>query len=506
MECKQVFQILNQLDKTEQVELEKKDVSFLEKNGLILFLREPEYRRNNSNISRIPSLEKQLENCENAANHYKNSMDYLGNNLKSGWHRFWWNKIKKEPEKIKKEEIDFEYTKVMYKKETKKKEQLENQIAKLNELKKGLEGYVETNQGFMKLTEQSSERIRQLSARMPRLEGVSYNDFVKELEQIWQSVQKRYERFKKMYDFMVEKGFEKESEVIDCALALSNLEGRIENIYNRAMVINNYLYNNDWDSYDRLRIVSAVATQKGRIDQLKDHLKEMFIIMVNDEHKKTYSTWGEAAAIIRIPQGDAKAKYERFDKMCDELHKLGWSDRSAETCYIAAHLARREGKESIIAKNHRKLEKKLIEEAGIKDSTESGIAALILMNAKESMDKKAANFKQAFETMQEYGWKNENEYYAAAAGTCLMPGSIEENVQLLDKVYAMLKKDEFKYNLTNRALKIISGGYRNILNQKILPPSYLISSSITFESDYEDYDDDLVGIFPSIAIIAGISS
>ncbi len=486
-----VYQILNNINKRKAPELDSNSVQFLQDKGLVSVMNSSDYAEKSADVSRLSYLRKKRDFYEKEVTAYQNGVDSILRDLSSRWHRIWTsnNKLKLEKGSLKE-------TKKSLGKVTKKFNEYKPQVKRLESIKREIDDYVAINGVYIKPLELADERKKLLSARLPRLKDISYNEFEKTFKEVKRSISGRYNRFKKFYNFLIEKRFEEgDADVIRYALSLSGQKGTIEEVFEKARYIDDIFvekfryYDVTKSDYDRLKIIPVLMNLEGKNKQPVEELRDIFKIALKNDHSGSYQTIYESALNLRIPLSTAREKSDRFDKMGDELDKREWRKGSAITCYIAANLSKREGDVAAIAEEFRNLEKKLVKK-GINDSTESGIAAMILMDSKRSLDERADRFKQAFKTMKKYGWRNYSDYYPAAAMISLMPKTIEENIQWLDFVMKKFEADGFEENLTYKSIPIIGGGYRRIL--KFEDRSYYE------DTDSYDYDDDFSSYSSSI--------
>lgn len=373
---------------------------------------------------------------------------------------------------------------------------IEDANKRIEELRARISGFQETPVGFVRFTEKGSARDAQLLARLPRLGGISYGVIDAEIEKIDKSLNARYERYFAIYSKLVEMGFEQpNTEVVDYAVALSTAEGAVEEVLERASVINNYLYENGWKSYDRLKIVASVVRQKGDIQELKAKLGEVFGVLVtkagfSNGSRRGYYTWQVASQIIGISGGTAEDKHTRCLELVQALDKREWKAGTPITNFIAAALAKMHGEPEELAENFRNFEKELVT-AGIWDCRGSGIAALILMSRG---GKKDAKIRRFIETFKQYdksvSYRGKEEGYSEAARLSLMPGSFSENLLWIDMLIARFTKEGCRNNLRKRALSLMDNGWRDLMAefvqgyQAYVPPSASELSDVSSDSDF----------------------
>jgi len=327
-------------------------------------------------------------------------------------------------------------------------------IADAESLREANAPYVQVGDVFVKLTKLGSNRIEYLNTWPCVSEGMSYLQFAGELSDRITEIESHYSRFQSMRAHIGELGFKADRWVTDYALSLSTLEGDIEEIAKRAQIISDYLYNKGLKSYRRLPIVSAVASQEGDIEGLRNQLQEIYRTILNDAHGDNYETWMDAATIMRIPGDDVTSKYSRFSAMGTALSQYGWEKNSAARCFIAAHLAQRDGDIDELASRFSELENALIAD-GVRKSRESGFAALALLDSSGAVSDKVARFNTALDGIKGIGLKAGRTSYELAAHLSRMPGPVRINALLLRDLIAQMKRDGFESNLAMGAFNIL---------------------------------------------------
>src|SRR3989344_7909530 len=279
-------------------------IQFMHEKGLVTILDPAQYKDMQLSASRINSVEKEISYYQSQVAVHEAQKGDLTSRLNSKLHILFSGQSTLDREKR-----ELQQTEVRLQTANKGLTDSQAEKQKLEQLTQGLWSFVKTSEGYVLLTDLGIRRAKQISSRMERLGDVPYDDFSQEVDQVYQAISERWKKFKEMYDFLLAKGFSRDSKVVHYALSLIRLEGTKEEIYERAGFINDHLYNEGWKTYDRLRIASLVASMKGDIHELKDELVATYLIMTADSHTKSYSTWSESAAIMRIKVPDGKSKY-----------------------------------------------------------------------------------------------------------------------------------------------------------------------------------------------------
>ncbi len=336
---------------------------------------------------------------------------------------------------------------------------------------------------FVRLSPLGREIKGFLEARIARVADMELDAFLDELAKVRAAVQKRIDAFVATDTALLARGFSNDSQVKQFALSVSMLPGDdLEEKLLRVTYANERIYHAGFESYDRLPIAATIAAYNGAVATICDEVFAIYEIMIADGHGTSASTLSEAAAIYGIPGGNAQEKYSRFNAMCVALGDCGWKLRSKIIGFIGARLARRTGEVVALATTHNELEKALIA-AGRRDSHESGIAALILLNLPGTNDERVRKHEEALTVMSRYHYGAGKDNYATAASLTLTPGTYDENVHLLRDTEELLKKAGFKSNLMARALALIGGTYRDFVRAEHAEYVSSDSSSTTAPDD-----------------------
>lgn len=442
---------------------------------LIKAINSTEYRALEQDADRVKDVECYLDSKKTHLQQDQAIKRILDAKLASLWHRFWsgvthcghteLNAEKQECESIARR-ISMAKANVELL-ETKRK-QLQARVDQYSKFRPC------GNDDYCAITDEGVRMHRTLQAALPRLEGIDIEMFVSERDQLWHKIHERLDKINVALKYLKSIGFSNDRRVRRFASSIAAADDSPEEIWQRAKIVNDYLYNKEWQSYNRLQIASTVMRYEGNTEQLRDDLVETFLIMVNDGHSRCYGTWWEAANVMRFPGQTLKDRYSRFEALQQELGKRQWRARSSATGYIAVHLGRQEGTPAELADKFRELEKAIVA-TGRNDCVESGIAAVILLDTPGSDAEKAERFTSAFEAIQQHGWAKRTDRYPVAAVVAAMPGTVEENALLLIETCEFLKNKKMGdnvYHLTDLALAILGSSYQAI-TQSHHTPSYI---------------------------------
>lgn len=472
MLANKVYEALQALKEGKAPNIDLDSLRFLEERGLVSLMEISDYTSNKETAANLIAAQETVAKLNLVISKDQEVVDELKSKLSSRWQRtrsymkhFGSSGVKDDQGRLNilEEEIR-EGTRII--------EQKNAEIEALKGKQLDLEGYVDASQIYVRFKDNDDGLLLSLKATTPRLGGVSYDDFKAELTKFNGAISERYGRFKKFYDFLREKGFSEEHTTTQLAVLASHADRKPEEIYSEIKKIDNlmeqafseeYGYGND---PSRLVILALLLNTEGEKPKLVKELKSLFELALDNSNSNSWTTLFEQAICLKIPSNSTKEKFSRYNFMQHALDKKGWGYGSAESCYIAANLSRMEGDVLDIADEFRTLEKKLVEK-GIKDSVESGYAALMLMEASGTLDEKADRFIQAYNMMQSYSFVDHPEYYSTAAEISMMSGTIEENVQWLTGVTIKLQEEGFRIDLTNRALPIIHDSFEKLQKEGV---------------------------------------
>jgi hypothetical protein len=504
MICQRVLQVLTSIVKKTDADVLSDELLFLTEKGLVSLVSLDEYQLKSEDLKNLAIRRQELSHAKVLRTGFKKTTGDLQDGLDSGWHTFWSKKST-----IAAEKVELEKCNQLMAENQAKIDQLEVEISRLEKLEGELEECIRLRDSYVALSENGNHLLPFLAAGISKAENRPYEEFEKAFLLMEAAIRSRCERFLEMYKYLRSNGFNSDSKVIQTALSLSGLDGTVEEVWEKAKVVNDFFYEHDWRSYDRLRIVSSVTSLPGDIHELRDKLEEIFRVMTQGGHSKCYATWSEAAALLKIPSGDAEEKYRRYEDMREALAKRGWRKGSSASCIIAANLSQRSGEPESIAEEFRTLEKKLVER-GRNDSIESGIASLILMGMKGTLDERADRFVEVFQAMKARSWGSTDDYPAAAVLT-LTPGTPEENVLRLAQTRKWLRDNGFSNDLNMRSATLVAGCFRDFAKQYLSSPAALESLRDSYEGAPDTSGDVLLAaaivlMFGGDPFVAGLTA
>ncbi len=465
MKCQQIIEALENLSEDSIRRMDDKDIDYLADKGLLEKIDSYEFRKQNEDYLVLSSLRDTETKLIGELD--KIQVELADVSRKMGG----WIYKRKHKEYSNQYMIDSSHKLTVERGIERKKGDLEHirKRIKTGESQKENQGLfirVFGGSSYVKATDLGDFRIRQFSIRDPDfLQSTDYEVF----EEDFLPIQDRYNRFSDAYDFLTtKKGFDTDNtEVSDFTVAFSNFSGEFESIYARVDTIDRFLISQmdcSKDDTERLITISMLMDMGRDLHDNLNELKKVYQIMRDDGHSDSYGTLSEAAGIIRIKGVNAQAKYDRFNKIRDELNKRQWSSGSSATCYVAANLGQMTGDEEALAEEFREQEKVI--EAKTNDSNvQTGLAALMLMDASGSREAKADRFYTAYKLMtNKYNFDDDSDNYAPAAVISLMPGDLEENIQWLRDTVELFKDDGGSESKSvNRALDVIGAQFDDIL-------------------------------------------
>lgn len=458
MRVQDVHSALESVEKGERPDQEQ--VEYLQDKGLVDVMPDEEYESQREVADEREVISEELKKYEDAKSFLDNRTDNLESRINSI------SGAVKDILTLNRSDRKNRYEKLSELQEMVEEDIIspaESEIEDKEALAAELDDYVDTGLGYVDVSDEGEYWMREIEVREGQIDDTEFEEFSEDVESFYDRIDDRYERFLEMLELFEEDGFDEiDSRVTDAALSLSLVEGDLEEVYERAMKVNSWFYEHDWGSYDRLKVVSKLAAQEGDIDEIIEEFDEIYDEMLEDDHSANYRTLLEAAQLREAEGGSTEEKYERFRKIEQELEEQGWSERSAVTCHIASKLAQREGSPEELAEEHYEVDSATWDE--FSESAETGVAALALMRGNADLEQQVARFEDTYDLMKDVGWNDRKEFYPAAAAASLMPGTVENNVHVLDRVTEKMKDDGFK-NVTRRAIPLVTGAYQDTLQE-----------------------------------------
>lgn len=462
MDVKEVRSALEAVESGEEPRSE--EVEYLEQQGLVDVMSKDEHQERRRHATESEVIDKELGK-------YREVYDFLGERTDELDSRI--NSVKgalKDLLTLRRADRKEKYEILSEMREGLEEDTIspgKEEIQQRRELEEELDRYVETKLGHVDVSGEGYNWMEEIDVREDQIGDRDFQEFVEDVESFYDRLDDRYEQFLGMRELFEEDGFdERDSKVIDAALSLSLADKDQEDIYDWAMEVNSFLYEHDWKSYDRLRVVSKLAKQEGDTEEVIQEFDEVYDKMIEDGHSSNYKTLVEAAQLREALGETAEEKYDRFMDIRSELGDQGWSEGKHITNYIASKLAQREGKPEELAEEHHEVDSS-IWGLGFTESSETGFAALTLTSMDMDRDEQLERMDQAYELMTQDGrWSDRKQHYPAAAATALMPSTPGANVKVLDDFTERLKEDGFK-NVTDRAVPLIVGAYQDTVEASL---------------------------------------
>ena len=399
MKVRDVLNILQLLSEQKETDAEAKDLAYLKDKKLIQRLSDAKYSEMKSKIRSIEKVRFDIAYFEKSIKKLEAKVKSLKRKVKPFWLLSPFKKLFTSEFERQKLAYDLKTAKARVESNETKMHELKIREKELKNLSSTLNTYTSAGKGYARITQAGLDMIETLKVRMPRIAETELEEAEAEIAAIKNAIDKRHKRFLEMLDYLEANDYDSsDKRVVSFALSLSGLEGSIHQIYERACVVDSYLYEQDWDSYDRLKSVFSLVSQPGNIRALIDEFDQIFDMMIENGHGACFATLSEAAGITKIEALIPREKYNRFEALREALDKRAWDASSALTNYLAYNLARRTGKPDEIAEKFRNRELALVNE-GASDCHESGMAALILFDNPETDEKVAREFMKALERM-----------------------------------------------------------------------------------------------------------
>jgi hypothetical protein len=320
---------------------------------------------------------------------------------------------------------------------------------RLTEQKERLARFTASGKRYLALTGDGTHVAEALRVRSSCIGSEPYLQATAEIREVEREISNRAKQRGELFSELRKRGFESTDKVLGLAAALCGLNGTDVEILDRAMVVNNHLYNQKWETYDRLPVAAAVAMKDGEIDELKQELVDTFLAMTNDgETAKSYAMWNDAARVMDIDAGSIEAAIERYNAVGQAAYGDKWEpqvdipsrvrSRSSQSYYrhnihqrsVVGALALREGEPAALANELWSL-RGAMGERDLGDSLEVTRAALALVGGEGTIEERADRVREAMDEMIARGYQNNVRNVPIAGFIASLPGTPAENAQLL---------------------------------------------------------------------------
>lgn len=370
----------------------------------------------------------------------KDDIEKLEKGLKSRLHRWtsWKSTLEKERDSLaeKRDELAGVNGEI---------KELDIAISDTEKVRSKLEALVAyKGQSFQK-TDRAKPLCELFDALGSELSSVNLTEVLSRFKKSTEALIGCFERLNETYEYLVnEAGFDEDLKVAELALTLSFLKGEPKETAERARVINDYLSNQGWTTYDRLRVVTSAAALPGSIEEIKKEISEIYELLLEDGHDSSCGTLGNAVLCIKIPGSDPEEKFDRMTKLATLLCSIGWDEEAESTYTVAAALACIPGKPRKIVKDFDALEDALLEFGFPEEDVETGFAAALMLQAEGTSKEKANLLDHTARTLFKYDWGKYTELIPIAALTSLMPDSMEENVFYLNQAWNLIDESSLK--------------------------------------------------------------
>jgi len=506
MEATVAYETLDRICKGETVDIDPGIIRSFENRGLIETMSAQEYDSTEQNQSRLKRGKEWVRVCTRNNADYEESIENLSAKLDSRIHRFtsWPSTLKKEQEHL------TMYQSMLADSQTVLKEK-EAEVEELEQLKLvDTKGYIQGCGCYYKPLEEATELLKQMYNRRERLDDVSFEDLLKEIDGIYGLIDQRYDRFIEVFDHFKSKTNEYWENMIPFAFALYSQDGEPEFLWKRAAVITDYLVGNYGENDKWSRVAASTSSIYGNIDDLKEELILTHTQLTNSGAKDCPTLWIDASNIQKFKGKTPDIKLARYHEFGERLFGNSWKPyceiptkiraktrNQAKTLSnryrsiimqrsITASLASKWDNVGDAQSDWTNLEAKLIGKGLIK-SPESSFAAMVLSGQLGNPSDKANRLVNTFSAMTKSICNDRPKNYLAAATMSTLPGSIDENLELL--AYTLLKFKKYKQfgeNSLNLAAQLVVGGYRQAMISSDIPTSVQAPPPVAESSN--DYD------------------
>ncbi|MEK6916690.1 MAG: hypothetical protein AABW92_03005 [Nanoarchaeota archaeon] len=461
----QVNNILTRLGQAKRINISKKDASFLGKYNLIDVIPQAEYSYMKLKADSLNQLETQGSNLNNRIKEGQIRIDELNQLLGSPWHLNFTRKINLEKERSELQTLIGSMVQ-----NTDAYKRLIIDIEERSHFGEILEGYVDSPIGAIRINDKGTRRNKYLNAAGNELNSGSFDNVERKISDLETKVSQRYLNFKGSLAWVENSGtFGGYDESEEFALAISLMPFKESELFTKIKIADKYFrlkLDADTSHYESFRIIAQLLNAPGNLSENLNIVNKLYSIAIANEHSDSYETLFEQAICLEINEPTPQKKWERYQAMDFELGKNGWEKGESATCYIAGNLSKKKGDVPSIVNYFKTLNLGIVKK-GFEKGIASGIAALILYDMEGTIEQKSTLFRNAWNTMiNEFGWEDNSDNYAACALLCLVPGEIGTKLALVDYVKGLFQQDpkEFGCDINYMATSLVMGMHRNLID------------------------------------------
>jgi hypothetical protein len=463
MNANQIYTALESLDQGKSQAVDSQTAQFMQERGLIAILDSTQYRRMQSDASRLDSVKRDVASYQSQVGDYQTQTDTLNGKLNSGWHKFWSRQTTLDGEK---RSLDDAQSKLSKANQGLTDSQAEKE--RVEGVKQNIEGYVRTSDGYVKPTDKGSKRFNSLGVRLYRTAEKQYDDVATEIDATAEKVSEKAKRFADHYDPIKQK-FYADRNTIQAASILSRNEQtpetNLENLFEAydnlneqgwygedlPVIANTLSITGDQaetvnilkQTYGRLKqeiyssrgikvVAQQLATRKS--DKPIDQRVDEYLSLNNQVKELTWSSDSThiATAILSGSENQSLA-FDRFKEIYQQTKEKLWS--SDEIVLASAIMAStNQGVSEIFGKFSTAYDNG--KEAFWSDDQLALAMSVYVAGSRDFDD--GTRFIDAYNGLKTRFW-SDDELFAVASKLTRLPFSIDEVLDTFDTVYPVVK-------------------------------------------------------------------
>jgi uncharacterized protein YoxC len=404
----------------------------MKEKGLVAIIDSTQYTRMQSDVSRLDSVNRDIQSYRTQVSDYQTQRDEFSSKLDSAWHKFWSKKSTLDTEYRELADVNTNLQNVNQKLSDSKAEE-----QRIEKVKQDLEGYVRTSEGYVKLSDVGSKRFAELGIRLYRISDQDYDIAEKELEKTDQSIQESATKFRSHYDEASSKGLYTGEKLRMAMATLSKKRGETSDNISAFRQAYDLLSekSHNWNSSDSYGVIASLVNEGKSIEERVGLIDSVYMSLVEAGISSGSSTRNLSGRLINgEDQTSASQKIARFHEIYNQFKETyGGSDINR---MASSSLVNIKGSAQEVVASFTGLYDKVKETFGSGDRLK--LATATLMFGKQAGMNVDNRFQEAYKKLKDRG-RSGSDYYPLLAGISLMPGSLDEVFEILEKTQKIVK-------------------------------------------------------------------
>ncbi len=461
MNLSQVYTALKFLNKGRLHIINSQTAQFMQEKGLITILDPTQYRRMQSDASRLNYLNKDIKSYRCQVEHYQTQIVTLTDKLNSDWHKFWSRQAT-----LDRKQRNLDDAKIKFKTLNQKLSNSQSKKERLEGVKQDLKSYVRTFESYVKPTDKSSFLFSRMKARLYRLGECAYDEFETEITKLEEDIINRAERLSVVYDKLAEI-YGQSYPMTSAAQIIASYEGKVDDIIERFKEASTSLDEISWTDAKQLPIAAEIMGIKDQpLEELVRKLNKIDSALTEKGYDNNYETGNAALVILKSSKNkDVATLVEGMDNTWELMkNKYGWGSSSINNTVAARFSLMGEPKK--VVDKVEQIYQELVKQEW-PESLDTALLASVLINSGLTPSAVAERADKVYGAMKNNGWSMSTDYNIPVGILTILPGTPEEVVDNADMAYYALKKEGFPENrvLTQLATGLLVDFYINIQNE-----------------------------------------